>query len=155
PDALDLDRFTRLVERARRAAPDERARLLRAALELWRGEPLAEFRFEPWAQSEVARLGELRLATLEERIEAELEAGRHAELVGELEALVGEHPLRERLRGQQMLALYRSGRQAEALQTYQEARRRLVDELGIDPSKDLQELHGAILRQETGLRPPG
>ena len=151
PDALDLDRFTRLVERARRAAPDERARLLRAALELWRGEPLAEFRFEPWAQSEVARLAELRLATLEERIEAELEAGRHAELVGELEALVGEHPLRERLRGQQMLALYRSGRQAEALDAYQAARRALVDGLGIDPSPALQRLHASILRQEASL----
>jgi DNA-binding SARP family transcriptional activator len=153
PDSVDLIRFERLVDSARRAAPEERARTLRSALDLWRGEPLAEFRFEPWAQAEIARLGELRLAAMEERIAAELDDGRDAELVGELESLVAENPLRERLRAQLMLALYRSGRQAEALEAYQGARRALVDGLGIDPSPALQQLHASILRQEASLEP--
>ncbi len=152
---LDLDRFRVAVENARALEPAQRAAKLCEALGFWRGPPLADFAFESFAQPHIAHLEELRLATLEERVEADLEAGRHGELVGELEALVEEHPVRERLRGQYMLALYRSGRQAEALQAYQEGRRFLVEQLGIEPSRDLQQLHGAILRQEAGLQAPG
>jgi DNA-binding SARP family transcriptional activator len=155
PGELDLDRFRVLVESSRGAAPAERAEKLRHALALWRGPPLADFAFEPFAEPHIAHLEELRLAALEERIEADLEAGAHGELIAELEALVNEFPLRERLRGQYMQALYRSGRQAEALQTYQVGRRLLVDQLGIEPSRGLQQLHGAILRQESGLQSPG
>jgi DNA-binding SARP family transcriptional activator len=155
PEELDVDRFRQLCETARRLEPEERRAALREALALWRGSPLADFQFEAFAQGEIARLEELRIAALEDRIEADLEAGLDAELVGELESLADEHPLRERLRAHLMLALYRSGRQAEALQAYQDARRALVEELGIDPSPALQELHGAILRQEIGLQPVG
>jgi DNA-binding SARP family transcriptional activator len=156
PDELDLDRFRRLASEARAAAdPLERSEKLRGALALWRGPPLADVEFEAFAQPEIARLEEERLAALEERIDADLEAGRHNELVGEVEALVEHHPVRERLRAHLMLALYRSGRQAEALNVYQGARRTLVDQLGIEPGRDLQELHAAILRQESGLRAPG
>jgi DNA-binding SARP family transcriptional activator len=155
PEQIDLERFGRLVEAARGRPPEERADLLRQALALWRGAPLAEFRYELWAGPEVARLEDLRLAAVEERLEAELESGRDAELVGELEALVAEHPLRERLRAQLMLALYRSGRQAEALDAYQDGRRRLVEELGIEPGPTLQQLNGRILRQEASLERPG
>jgi DNA-binding SARP family transcriptional activator len=158
PEELDLERFTMLVEEARRSRGRERAAKLRHALALWRGPPLADFALESFAQPEIGRLEELRLGALEERIEAELEDGTHAPLIGELESLVEEHPLRESLRRQLMLALYRSGRQAEALQAYHDARRVLVDELGIDPSRSVQELHGAILRQdpdlEVGRAPP-
>jgi DNA-binding SARP family transcriptional activator len=156
---LDLHRFERLVERggeelaAGRAA--EAAATLREALAMWRGPALADFAYEPFAQPEIGRLEELRLVALERRLEADLACGRHAEAVGQLEALIAEHPLRERLRGQLMLALYRSGRQAEALEAYQEARRALVDELGIDPSPALQELEKAILRQDPALAAPG
>ncbi len=155
PGELDLDRFRVLVESARGAEPVERAEKLRHALALWRGPALADFTFEAFAQPHIAHLEELRLGALEERVEAELETGAHADLIGELELLVEEFPLRERLRGQYMLALYRAGRQAEALQAYQEGRRILVDQLGIEPSRDLQQLHGAILRQESGLQAPG
>ena len=103
------------------------------ALALWRGPALAEFAFEQFAQAEIRRLEELRLVAVEERIDADLELGQHGDVVGELEALVAAHPLRESLRRQQMLALYRSGRQAEALDAYQEARARFVEELGIEP----------------------
>ena len=151
PEQLDLARFERLVRLAREGELVERARLLREALELWRGTPLADFAYETWAQNEIRRLEELRLAALEERIAVELELDRHAELTAELEALVAEHPQREGLRGQLMLALYRSGRQAEALQAYHDARRPLVDELGIEPGPDLQRLHASILRQESSL----
>jgi DNA-binding SARP family transcriptional activator/class 3 adenylate cyclase len=150
-DELDLRRFERLVAEAGAAEAETRAQKLREALALWRGAPLADFAFESFAQGEINRFDELRLTVLEDRIDADLELGRHGELVGELEALVQEHPLRERLRGQLMLALYRSGRQAESLQIYQAGRRALVDELGIEPSPTLQELHGAILRQERRL----
>jgi predicted ATPase/DNA-binding SARP family transcriptional activator len=150
---LDRDRFERLVAEARGVEPGERVRLLREALALWRGPPLADLAFERFAHTEVQRLEELRLEALEERIEAELELGQGAELVAELEALVAEQPLRERLRAQLMLAFYRSGRQAEALEAYQAARRMLVEELGVEPSPALQELQGAILRQEPGLAP--
>jgi predicted ATPase/DNA-binding SARP family transcriptional activator len=153
PERLDRARFERLLAEARGAAPRERTMLLREALALWRGPPLADLSFERFAQAEIQRLGELRLEALEERIEAELAVGRGGELVAELEALVAAQPLRERLRGQLMLALYRSGRQAEALEAYQTARRMLVEELGVEPSPALQELQGAILRQEPGLAP--
>jgi DNA-binding SARP family transcriptional activator len=155
PGDLDLDRFRTLVDSARAMDPSARAAKLRHALALWRGPPLADFTFEAFAQPHIAHLDELRLTTLEERIDADLEVGSHADLVGELEALVDEYPLREHLRAQYMLALYRCGRQAEALATYQEGRRLFVDELGIEPSRDLQQLHGAILRQEPTLQAPG
>ena len=140
PEQLDLARCRRWLEEARGAEPARRAELLRAALALWRGRALAELDNEPFARGEVARLEELRLTALEQRMEADIAAGRHAEVVGELEAMVAEHPLRERFRGQLMLALYRAGRQAEALRRYQEGRRLLVEELGLEPSPALQQL---------------
>jgi DNA-binding SARP family transcriptional activator len=155
PGQLDLERFRLLVDAARREDAEIRAAKLREALGLWRGPPLSDLAFEPFAQNEIARLEELRLAALEERIEADLDAGRHADVVAELESLVREHPLREKLRRLLMLALYRSGRQAEALQAYHEARRKLVDELGIEPTAGLQQLHGAILRQDPTLERDG
>ena len=121
---------------------------------MWRGPPLADFRYEPFAQAEIARLEEARLDCLAERIEADLALGHHAKLVGELEALTAEHPLRERPRGQLMLALYRSGRQADALEVYQATREPLVEELGIEPGGELRELHQAILRQDAELELP-
>jgi DNA-binding SARP family transcriptional activator len=151
PEQLDLERFKMLVAEAKQSPVEERAAKLQQALKLWRGRPLADFALDAFAQPEIGRLEEQRLAALEERLEAELAAGAHAELVGELELLVEEHPLREGLRRQLMLALYRSGRQAEALQVFHGARRVLVDELGIDPSRSLQQLHGAILRQDAEL----
>jgi DNA-binding SARP family transcriptional activator len=158
PDELDADRCERLLAEARDALaqghPAQAADLLRGALALWRGPVLADVAYEPFAQGEIARLEELRLAVLEERIEADLALARHADLVGELEALVAEHPLRERLRGQLMLALYRSGRQAEALERYQHARRVLTEELGLEPSEALKELQRAILAQDPALKPP-
>ena len=154
PGEVDLERFRATVEDARRLEAVERSSRLREALALWRGPPLSDLAFEAFAQPHVAHLEELRLTTLEERVEADLEAGRHGELVGELEGIVEEHPVRERLRADYMLALYRSGRQAEALEAYQEGRRILVEQLGIEPSRELQQLHGAILRQEAGLQAP-
>jgi DNA-binding SARP family transcriptional activator len=152
-ESVDAYRFERLLSEARSAEAERRVTIVREALELWRGPPLGDFAYETFAQNEAGRLGELRLVAIEERIEAELELGRAADLVGELEALVRENPLRERPRGQLMLALYRSGRQAEALQAYQDARRMLVDELGIEPTPALQQLHASILRQESALQP--
>jgi DNA-binding SARP family transcriptional activator len=152
---LDVDRFRELCDAARGAEVGDRRASLHAALELWRGPALAEFQFDAFAQGEIARLEELRLAAFEDRLEADLEAGLAPELVGELESLASEHPLRERLRAHLMLALYRSGRQADALAVYQDARRALVEGLGIEPSPALQELHGAMLRQEVGLQPVG
>jgi DNA-binding SARP family transcriptional activator len=146
---LDLAVVRRLVDEARASDPPRRARLLAKALSLWRGAPLAELTYEPFAQPEIARLEELRLTLIEERAEAELALGRHAELVSDLEGLVREQPLRERLRGQLMLALYRSGRQADALEVYREGRQALVAQLGIEPSPLLQRLHSSILRQES------
>jgi DNA-binding SARP family transcriptional activator len=154
PDQLDLCRVERLVAESRGQDAKQRSRLLREALALWRGPPLADFAFESFAQGEIRRLEELRLEALEERIDADLELGGGSELVGELEGLVAEHPLRERLRGQLMLSLYRAGRQAEALQAYLDARRMLVDELGIDPSPALQQLYRSVIRQEPVLEPP-
>jgi DNA-binding SARP family transcriptional activator len=146
---LDLSRVRRLVDEARASDPVRRARLYGEALALWRGEPLAELAYESFAQTEIARLAELRLLLVEEHAEAELAIGRHAELIGDLEALVHQHPLRERLRGQLMLALYRSGRQADALDAYRAGRTALVEGLGIEPSPLLQRIHASILRQET------
>jgi DNA-binding SARP family transcriptional activator len=148
PGELDLDRFERLVEEGGR-------RRLTEALALWRGPPLADFAHTRFALHEIGRLEERRLAVLEQRIEADLALGGHAELVAELESLVAEHPLRERLRALLMLALYRSGRQAEALEVYQDARRTLVEELGIEPGHDLRELHSTILRQDRELELEG
>jgi predicted ATPase/DNA-binding SARP family transcriptional activator len=154
-DHLDLDRFERLVGEARREeSAERRAAKLRQAGALWRGEPLADLRDEPWAQAEIRRLEELRLVALEDRLDADLASGRAAELVAELETLVAQHPLRERLRGQLMLALYRAGRQAEALEEYQRARGTFVDELGIDPSPELQRLEKAILTQDASVAAP-
>jgi DNA-binding SARP family transcriptional activator len=155
PDQVDANRFEQQLRDARRAAPAERRELLVRALELWRGPALADFAFEQFAQGEMRRLEELRLVALEERIEADLELGRHGDVVGELEALVREHPLRETSCRQLMLALYRSGRQAEALEAYQEARNRFVDELGIEPGPELKRLQSEILRHGAGLAAPG
>jgi DNA-binding SARP family transcriptional activator len=154
-DSLDRARFERSasVGRALLAQGDALAarRRLGEALGLWRGAPLTEFAAEEFARAEIGRLEELHLTALEDRIEADLALGADAQLVGELEALVTRNPLRERLRGQLMLALYRCGRQAEALETYREARRALVDELGIEPGKPLHELEQAILQQDAAL----
>jgi DNA-binding SARP family transcriptional activator len=154
-DELDLHRFERLVDEGRgslaRGLEADASERLREALSLWRGPALADFAYESFAQPAIARLDEIRLTATELLIDADLELGRHDELVGELEALVAKHPLRERLRGSLMTALYRSGRQAEALDAYQNARRALVDELGIEPSPGLQELERAILRQDPAL----
>jgi DNA-binding SARP family transcriptional activator len=155
PDELDLHRFERLLDEGRsllaRGLAADASERLRDALSLWRGPALADFAYETFAQAAIARLEEIRLAAVELRIDADLALGRHHELVGELEALVAEHPLRERLRRYLMLALYRSARQADALDAYRDARRALVDELGIDPSPALQELERAILRQDPSL----
>ena len=158
PGQLDADMFVERVAAARgwRAAgdPERAADVLRDALGLWRGPALADLSYEPFAQPHVARLEELRAAALEDRIDADLALGRHGELVGELEALVGREPLRERLRGQLMVALYRSGRQAEALETFAQGRRVLAEELGLDPSGALQQLERQILAQDPALDPP-
>ncbi|MFL6021317.1 MAG: BTAD domain-containing putative transcriptional regulator [Gaiellaceae bacterium] len=154
-DELDRDRFERGLAEGRAAlaagANADAARRLRDALALWRGSPLTDFTYERFAQDEIARLEELHTAAIEDRIEAELRLGEHAELIPELETLVARHPVRERLRAQLMLALYRVGRQAEALATYRDARRALLDELGIEPGRALQKLERAILAQETTL----
>jgi DNA-binding SARP family transcriptional activator len=141
---VDLDAFERLRAAGR----------MREALSLWRGPPYADLAYEPCVQAERARLAELRLSALEERIDGDLAAGRNADVVGELEALIAEHPLRERPRAQLMLALYRSGRQAEALNAYQSARRVLTDDLGLEPSGELKRLERAILLQDPGLDVP-
>ena len=155
PEQLDLTLFERLLEEGRRALAGgnyERAsKRLAEALALWRGPALADLAYEPFARAEAERLDEQRLAALEERIEAELALGRHSSLIGELESLSAKHPLRERLHGQLMLALYRSGRQAEALAAYRETRQHLLDELGIDPSPALQRIEQAILLQDPAL----
>ena len=152
---LDLHRFELLVERAGSALaaddPASAAASLQEALVLWRGPPLADFTYASFAQAAIGRLDELRVSAVEKRIEADLALGRHADLIAELRALVAQHPLRERLRAQLMLALYRSGRQAEALAEYQAGRRVLVNELGIEPGTELQELERAVLRQEPAL----
>ena len=155
PSRVDANRFEQLLRDARRADPEERRALLEHALGLWRGPALAEFAFEQFAQAEIRRLEELRLVALEERVEADLELGHHGDVIGELESLVREHPLRETSRRQLMLALYRSGRQAEALDAYVDARARFVEELGIEPGPELKKLQAEILRHEAGLAAPG
>jgi DNA-binding SARP family transcriptional activator len=158
PDQFDADRFERLASDGRRlldeADPSSAAKRLREALALWRGPPLDDLAYEPFARAHIDRLEELRLQTLEDRIDADLELGRHAALVSELRELVDEHPLRERMRGQLMTALYRSGRQADALEVYRDARRGLSDELGIEPGPALRRLEQAILRQDPDLGAP-
>jgi DNA-binding SARP family transcriptional activator/DNA-binding beta-propeller fold protein YncE len=158
PGALDLERFETLVSEGRRLldageAGGSAARL-GEALALWRGPPLADLRHEDFAQLEIARLVELHIAALEDRIEADLERGRSGELVAELEALVRTHPLRERLRRQLILALYRCGRQADALAAYRDARQVLVETLGIEPGPSLQALQRRVLDQDPSLEAP-
>ncbi len=154
PDATDAGRFERLLGLARSAAPEERAQLLSDALELWRGSALADFAYEEFAQSEARRLEGLRLVALEQRLEAEIDLGRQADAVGELEVLVAQHPLRERFWRLLMAALYATGRQAEALEAYQRARAAL-DEIGIEPSAELQDLHLRMLRHEVSAPSEG
>ena len=155
PDELDAERFERLAHEAAtalgRRSYGEASELLHEAPALWRGPVLTDVRYESFAQPEIARLEELRLAAIEDRLEAELGLGRHDQTIAELEALISENPVRERLRGLLMLALYRSGRQAEALEAYRAARAVLVDELGIEPGPELRELEQAILRQDEAL----
>ena len=153
PGSIDLQRVEQRIAAAEHAGAEERVRLLREALDEWRGEPLQELAYAGFVQEEIRRLDELELFLREEVTDAELAAGADSRLVPTIEALVARHPHRERLRAQLMLALYRSGRQAEALQAYHEARRVLVDELGLEPGPELRRLHGAILRQEAGLEP--
>jgi len=152
---LDLNRFERLVsdgtELLERGRPEDAGVLLRESLALWRGPALADVADEGVLRQAAARLDELRLVALERRIEADLACGRHTELVGELEELAAEFPLRERPRVLQMLALYRCGRQADALAAYRTARGKLVDELGIEPGSEMQELERAILQHDPAL----
>jgi DNA-binding SARP family transcriptional activator len=162
PDALDATRFERLTRSARSVLEDEPARagvMLRRALALWRGTPFADVLHEEALSSEVARLDELRVEALEDRLQADLALGRAGELIPELEVLIAEHPFREHLRAQLMLALYRAGRQAEALAAYRQARQTLVDEHGIEPGQELEELQGRILGHDPTLTgrpsPPG
>jgi predicted ATPase/DNA-binding SARP family transcriptional activator len=154
-DEVDVTRFERLVGEAQQyreaGAAAEAAERFREALSLWRGAALADVSFESLAQGEVERLEELRLTVLAERIECELFLGRHGAIIGELEALVREHPLHERIRGQLMLALYRNGRQAEALEAFHDARKTLVEQLGIEPGLELQDLNRRILKQDPDL----
>jgi DNA-binding SARP family transcriptional activator len=150
-DQLDLRRFEHLVAESETAEPRVAAERLRQALGLWRGPPLDELGDVPFAMPAIARLEELRTSAVERRIDADLALGRHADLVAELGPLVGQHPFRERFRCQLMLALYRSGRQADALAAYADARRALVDALGIEPGYALRDLERAILRQDPAL----
>lgn len=159
PEAIDAVRFERLARDGRqtlRSHPEQAAGTLRSALGLWRGEALAEFGFELFAQAETARLSELRLVALEDRVEADLVLGRHADLCAELSLAVTEQPLRERLWSQLIRSLYRCGRQAEALEAYARLREQLAELLGIDPSPELTRLHEAVLAQRPDLdwRPP-
>ncbi len=159
PEAVDAVRFERFAREGRDALPadpERAAETLSRALALWRGEPLVEFRFELFAQAEITRLTELRSVVLEDRAEAELALGRHATLCGELSRAVAEQPLRERLWSQLIRALYRCGRQAEALGAYARLRKQLVEQLGVEPSPELARLHEAVLAQCPDLdwRPP-
>jgi DNA-binding SARP family transcriptional activator len=152
---LDSAQFEGLLQRASgliaAGSSEQAVELLGEALGLWRGAAFSGFEYEQFAQVEIARLSELRVVAVEQRIAAELELGRAELLIGELEQLVREHPYRERFRGQLMLALYRTGRQAEALQAYRAARSLLVDELGIEPSAELRELHESVLAQDESI----
>ena len=151
PGERDVDRFEQLLSSGRaeiETDPDGAAETLRQALSLWRGAPLSDLAYERFAQAEIARLEERRWTAFEARVEAELALGRHADLVSELEAAVAEQPLREHLHGQLMLALYRCGRQAEALEAYRRARHTLVEEIGVEPGAELRALQEAILAQD-------
>src|SRR4051812_16664135 len=158
PGELDAEEFERLVGEGREALAAGRADVamaaLREALELWRGPPLAELASAPFAPGEIARLDEQHHAAVEVRVDADLAAGRHAELIGELQQLTTQHPWRERLHAQLMLALYRSGRQADALEAYQRAREVLVEQLGIEPGAELHDLHEAVLAHDPALAAP-
>jgi DNA-binding SARP family transcriptional activator len=155
PEAIDIQRFEELLDRARAALgqenPDRAAVDLRASLAMWRGAALADHRFDEFAQRTIVRLEELRVQAEEERLAAELALGRGAELIAELLTLLAEHPLRERLRAHLMLALYRAGRQAEALETMREGRKLLADELGIEPIPELRRLELMILSHDPAL----
>src|SRR5215213_9854376 len=155
PEQLDVTRFERLLSKGRTALAEgdavSAAATLREALALWRGPALADLAPLEFAQAEIRRLEGLRLGAVMEKVDADLALGRAAEVIPELEPLVEANPLQERLRGQLMLALYRSGRQANALEVYRETRDLLNDELGLEPSKALQELERSILRQERSL----
>ena len=158
PDSLDVARFERAVAEGEQALsagrPHDAAARLREGLALWRGPPLVDFAYEPFAQEEIARLEEARLSAVEERIEADLALGRHRAVVAELEGLVAAHPLRERLRGQLMLALYRCGRRADALETYRDGRQRSIEELGLEPGAALRALEAGILADRPELAAP-
>ena len=155
PEHLDARRFERLVAQGGRDLDagrlEQAADALESALALWRGAPLTDVAYEPFAQAEIARLNELRASALEQQIELDLLRGRHADVVGRLPGLIAAHPYREHLRAQLMLALYRCDRQADALQAYQDARRVLVDELGIEPGEHLRRLERDILAQDRAL----
>ena len=151
PDDLDAATFHRLLLQAEGAREEDEAQLLRQALGLWRGGALEDFADEPFAQPEIARLEGLRTRALVRRCELDLQAGRHHAVLGELEALVQDHPTDERMRGQLMLALYRSGRQIDALRVFRDGRRTLVEQLGVEPSDPLRRLHDAILRHDPSL----
>jgi DNA-binding SARP family transcriptional activator/WD40 repeat protein len=154
-DTVDAARFERLVELARGEAEQGITDgVAQAALELWRGAPLADVAEEPFAAPEIRRLEELHLRAIELTIDAELAAGRHGEVIASLEALLAEHPLHERFHAQRMLALYRSGRQSEALEAYRQARHTLIEEIGVEPGPELRRLEGAILRQDAALDAP-
>jgi DNA-binding SARP family transcriptional activator len=155
PDRIDVARFERLVADAREATTAERrASELRTALAFWRGPALADLAYEPFAAAQAGRLEELRLTAREDLVDLDLDLGRHADLVPELERLVAENPFRERLRSQLMLALYRAGRQADALEAFRTTRTFLLDELGLEPGVHLRELEQAILRQDPALDLP-
>ncbi len=158
PEAVDVHRFEQLVGAGRAAAaggnPEGAIELLAEADSLWRGDALAEFAYEEFAAPHVSRLVELRLAAVEERLDIELQLGGHRGAIGELEAMVAAHPLRERPRGLLMIALYRAGRQADALRTFQEGRHILGEELGLDPGPELRQLEAAILAQDPSLDAP-
>jgi DNA-binding SARP family transcriptional activator len=155
PDELDGERFERLIADGVAlidvGSVESAVARLRDALSLWRGGPLVDFEYESFAQAEIARLSELHLAAVEHLVEAELARGREGQLIAELERRVCEHPYRERLRSQLMLALYRTGRQADALEVYRDGRAMLVEEVGIEPSAELRALHEAILVQDASL----
>ena len=158
PGELDADRFERLITAGSEALgagkADRAEKTFAHALTLWHGPPFADFTGEPFAQAEIARLEQLRLRALEEQVEAQTSLGRHAAVLAQLPTLVDQHPLEERLRAQLMVALYRSGRQADALAVYQDFRRLLADELGLDPSPKLREIERQILRHDDALLAP-
>jgi ABC-type transport system substrate-binding protein/DNA-binding SARP family transcriptional activator len=152
--AVDAGRFESLLAEARAADAESASETLRTALALWRGDPLVDFAYESFAQDEIRRLEELKLTAIEERVESELALGRHAEILAELEALAGRYPAREGLQAQRMLALYRCGRQADALAAYRSTRRALLNDVGIEPGPELQRLERAVLAQNSALELP-